>query len=148
MNLVRFDFPNICKACTLYSHLEPLYVLWCGCRSELLTISMFRYNGFDIMRQGYLRTSVGYISSTIPRMILGVCFMLMVLETNIQLAESAVDKLTIGGLFPMIWAEEAECAGHLLAAADRINNKTDGYLDSLLPEVRSRKEHRIFACLE
>lgn len=35
----------------------------------------------------------------------------------------------------MIWAEEAECAGHLLAAADRINNKTDGYLDHLLPEV-------------
>jgi hypothetical protein len=54
------------------------------------------------------------------------------------LVAEAPERITIGGLFPMIWAEEAECAGHLLAAADRINNKTDGYLDHVLPQVRPR----------
>jgi hypothetical protein len=52
------------------------------------------------------------------------------------LVAEAPERITIGGLFPMIWAEEAECAGHRLAAADRINNKTDGYLDHALPQVR------------
>ena len=54
---------------------------------------------------------------------------------GLELSSAVPEEITIGGLFPMIWAEEAECAGHLLAAVDRINNKTDGYLDHLLPEV-------------
>jgi hypothetical protein len=55
---------------------------------------------------------------------------------GVEVASAAPSEITIGGLFPLIWAEEAECAAHMLAAADRINNKTDGYLDHLLPEVR------------
>ena len=54
---------------------------------------------------------------------------------GLELSSAVPSEITIGGLFPMIWAEEAECAAHLLAAVDRINNKTDGYLDHLLPEV-------------
>jgi hypothetical protein len=75
-----------------------------------------------------------WASSTIPFALLG----LVVFMGLPNVVAEAPERITIGGLFPMIWAEEAECAGHLLAAADRINNKTDGYLDHVLPQVRHR----------
>ena len=30
------------------------------------------------------------------------------------LVVEAPERITIGGLFPMIWAEEVECSGHLV----------------------------------